>query len=79
MFTQITQINTDLVATREIIKLTRKTQNWRQAECRMSSLKFCRGAKEEDDSQITERLRSDNGHTDYTDLHRFILDHELLE
>ncbi len=37
----------------------------------MSSLKFCRGAKEEDDSQITERLRSDNGHTDYSDLHRY--------
>ena len=49
--TQISQILTDLVAEREINKLTR---NRRQAECRMSSLKFCRGAKKEDDSQITD-------------------------
>ena len=46
--------DTDLVATREIIKLTQIAQNWRQAECRMSSLKFCWGAKEEDDSQSTD-------------------------
>ena len=37
-------------------------------------LEQCRVATEEDNSQITEiteRLRSDNGHTDLTDLHRY--------
>ncbi len=68
MFTQITQIYTDLVATREIIKLTQKAQNWRQAECRMSSLIFCWGAKEEDDSQTTEIIKLTQITQIYTDL-----------